>query len=194
MKSKNIGRCLLLLAVLMLAVSSCHKNLRPASVLIVDPIRHYYPVLQGEMMTISYEIENTSNNPLFVQEIQTTCGCLVARNQLPLVVLPHKTTSLHLKFNTIKNTGYVDHFIYLYGNFKDTTCVELEFDTNVVPRADYIRDYEQLWHEQATENGNLRDFVDGMPGQKGYYTEPSGVSPRSRTNQGVQGAIDSNSF
>lgn len=194
MKSNNIGKFILMLAVLMLAVSSCHKNLRPASVLIVDPVRHYYPVLQGEMMTISYEIENTSNNPLFVQEIQTTCGCIVARNQLPLVVLPHKTTSLHLKFNTIKNTGYVDHFIYLYGNFKDATCVELEFDTNVVPRADYIRDYEQLWHEQATENGNLRDFVDGMPGQKGYYTEPSGVSPRSRTNQGVQGAIDSNSF
>lgn len=194
MKSNNIGKFILMLAVLMLAVSSCHKNLRPASVLIVDPVRHYYPVLQGEMMTISYEIENTSNNPLFVQEIQTTCGCIVARNQLPLVVLPHKTTSLHLKFNTIKNTGYVDHFIYLYGNFKDTTCVELEFDTNVVPRADYIRDYEQLWHEQASENGNLRDFVDGMPGQKGYYTEPTGTSPRTRTIERVQDAVDSNSF
>lgn len=194
MKRTITGKYLLILAVLMLVISSCNKNLRPATVIIVDPIRHYYPVLQGEMMTISFEIENTSSNPLFVQEIQTTCGCLVARNQLPLVVLPHKTTPVHLKFNTIKNTGYVDHFIYLYGNFKDTTCIELEFDTNVVPRADYIRDYEQLWHEQATEAGTLRDFVDGMPGQKGYYTEPTNITPRTRTNEEVQEVVDRVAF
>ncbi len=168
---------------------ACDKELKPASVILVDPVRHYYPVIQGEMMNISYEIENTSDNPLFIQEVQTSCGCIVPREELPIVVLPHKVGFLNLTFNTIKNTGYVNHFIYCYGNFQDSTCVEFEFDTNVVPRADYVRDYEQLWHEQTDGMKSMRDFVDGMPGQKGYYTETE-VSPRTKRKDAVQEEVD----
>lgn len=194
MKTNTTCKYLVLLTVIALIIfSSCNKKLKPASAIVVDPVRHYYPVLQGEMMSIAYEIENTSNNPLFIQEIQTTCGCIVPRNQLPLVVLPHKSSAIFLSFNTIKNTGYVDHFIYCYGNFQDTTCIELEFDTNVVPQADYIHDYEQLWHEQATGAASLRDFVDGMPSQKGYYTETY-ITPRTDFNQETQRVVDENSF
>ena len=99
-------------------------------------------------MKVSFEIENTSDNPLFIQEIQTTCGCIVPRNDLPIIILPHKAGMVHLAFDTIKNTGYVDHFVYCYGNFEGSRYVLLEFDTNVVPRADYIRDYEQLSNER----------------------------------------------
>jgi len=168
---------------------SCDKQLKPASVILVDPVRHYYPVLQGEMMNVSYEIENTSDNPLFIQELQTTCGCVVSKDELPIVILPHKVGYIHLTFNTIKNTGYVNHFIYCYGNFQDSTCIELEFDTNVVPRADYIHDYEQLWQEQTKGAETIRDFVDGMPGQKGYYTN-SEISPRTRRKEVIQEKVD----
>ena len=167
MKIKTVFKPLMLLAVLVVAVS-CSKKLKPATVIIVDPVRHYYPVIQGDMMDIRYEIENTSRNPLFIQEIQTTCGCIIPQGELPIVVLPEKVGYVNLKFNTIKNTGYVNHVVYCYGNFQDTTCVELQFDTNVVPRADYVRDYEQLWHEQ---NANQKTVTDGMESQKGYYTD-----------------------
>lgn len=168
---------------------ACEKKLKPASVILIDPVRHYYPVIQGEMMDISYEIENTSDNPLFIQEVQTTCGCVVPRQELPIVVLPHKIGCLNLTFNTIKNTGYVNHFIYCYGNFQDSTCVELEFDTNVVPRADYVRDYEQLWHEQSDKKKSMRDYADGMSGQKGYYTE-TGTDPLTKRKENIQKRVD----
>ena len=87
------------MAVILLCFFSCSKKLKPASVIVVDPVRHYYPVLQGEMMSISYEIENTSDNPLFIQEIQTTCGCLVPKNQLPVVVLPHKCHTYYIQYH-----------------------------------------------------------------------------------------------
>ena len=175
--------------VLVCCMCACDKKLRPAGVIVVDPVRHYYPVIQGEMMNISYEFENTSDNPLFIQEVQTTCGCLVPRSELPIVVLPHKIGFINLTFNTIKNTGYVNHYIYCYGNFQDSTCIEMSFDTNVVPRADYVRDYEQLWHEQVDDEKSMRDFVDGMPGQKGYYTETE-VSPRTKRKEAIQEEVD----
>lgn len=189
-KIKNfLNHKVMVFGVSVLCLLSCEKQLKPASVILVDPVRHYYPVLQGEMMNISYEIENTSDNPLFIQELQTTCGCIISKDDLPVVILPHKVGYINLVFNTIKNTGYVDHFIYCYGNFQDSTCVELEFDTNVVPRADYVHDYEQLWQEQTKDAETIHDFVDGLPGQKGYYTNPE-MTPRTRRIESVQGEID----
>ena len=136
-----------ILAVMVAVFASCNKRLKPATVLIANPVLHLNPVPQGEALKILFEIENTSNNPLFIQEIQTTCGCIVPKNELPIVSLPHRMGTVHLAYNTIKNTGYVDHFVYCYGNFDGEDHIELEFDTNVVPRADYIRDYEQLMTE-----------------------------------------------
>lgn len=155
---------------IILALSSCSKELLPAEVIIIDPSRHYYPVVQGELMGVNYEIENISDNPLFIQEIQTTCGCIIPRDDLPIVVLPHKKGHLHLEFNTIKNNGYAEHFIYCYGNFKEGNMVELQFDTNVVPRADYFHDYEQLWKDQEKSVEVKRRRDDGTYDPKGYYT------------------------
>jgi hypothetical protein len=35
----------------------------------------------------------------------------------------------------------------------------------------------------------MRDFVDGMPGQKGYYTEDE-ISPRTKRKEAVQQEVD----
>ena len=162
--------CIVHCALLLLTLCACSKELLPAEVIITDPARHYYPVVQGELMGVNYEIENISENPLFIQEVQTTCGCLVARDDLPIVILPHKKGFVHLDFNTIKNNGYAEHFIYCYGNFKDGKMVELQFDTNVVPRADYFHDYEQLWKEEKADVAEKRSRDDGSYDDKGYYT------------------------
>lgn len=169
------------LATMALMLLSCAEMpLKPAEVIIIDPIRHYYPVIQGEMMGITFEMENVSDNALFIQEVQTTCGCLVLRDELPIIILPHKRGQVHLEFNTIKNNGYVEHFVYCYGNFKDTTAVEMSFDTNVVPRGSNFRDYEEMWAEQS--GSTLHDIVDGTSGQKGYYTD-SGTGQRQEEEQ-----------
>lgn len=170
MKLHNI---LFLAAALSAAIllAGCEKKLLPAQVEIIDPVRHYYPVVQGEQLAVSYEIENTSSEPLVIQEVQTTCGCLVPADLLPLVVLPNKTGRLNLTFDTTKNSGAVEHFVWLYGNFTDSTYRELMFDTNIVPPADYSRDYEQLYHERNHGTRTIKDMVDGLSSEKGYYTD-----------------------
>lgn len=165
------------LAAVALAFSACKpKNLKEAEVAIQDVDRHYYPVIQGEILPINYEIENVSDIPLVIQEIQTSCGCLVPFDDLPIMVLPNKKNTVRLGYNSIKNTGFVEHQVYLYGNFKDSTYRLLTFDTNVVPPADYTRDYEVLWHEQNDQGGptKVEDLVDGTSVTKGYYTDDEG--------------------
>ena len=182
---------LLFFVLSLLFFAACEKILKPATVIIVDPVRHYYPVVQGEIMRVSYAIENVSENPLFIREVQTSCGCLLQRNEMPIVILPHKQGFINIDFNTIKNTGYAQHFIYCYGNFKDSSVVELQFDTNIVPPGNTTPDYEELWQEQ---NGvSIKEAVDGVNGEKGYYID-GGTNPREKENHEIQRKIDSHAF
>lgn len=160
-----------------LPLSSCKdKDLKEAKVDIKDmKDRHYYPVIQGEMLPITYEIDNTSDVPLVIQEIQTSCGCIIPFDDLPIMVLPGQKNTVRLGYDSNKNTGYVAHQIYLYGNFTDSTKRVLTFDTNVVPPADYTRDYEVLYHDGAQKpKVKIEDLVDGNSVNKGYWMEDTG--------------------
>ena len=46
---------------------------------------------------------------------------------------------------------------------------ELKFDVNIVPDADYTRDYEELYQDFNTKNGIVREMVDGKESELGYY-------------------------
>lgn len=166
---------LMMMAVALPFFSCRDKKLKEADVIIEDIDRHYYPVIQGEVLPVTYEIENPSDVPLVIQEIQTSCGCLVPYDDLPIMVLPNKKNTIRLGYNSNKNTGFVEHQVYLYGNFKDSTYRMLTFDTNVVPPADYTRDYEVRFHEQ-NQKAKLKfeDLVDGNSNEKGYYTDEKG--------------------
>lgn len=167
------------------------KDLKEAEVVIMDQKnRHYYPVIQGEILPLEYEIENVSDEPLVIQEIQTSCGCLIPFDDLPIMVLPKNRNKIRLGYNSNKNTGYVRHQIYLYGNFKDSTMRLLTFDTNVVPPADYTRDYEVLYHDEAQRpKTKIEDLVDGNSVNKGYYTDDHG-DLRENTRQERQEKAD----
>ena len=167
------------------------KELDAAEVFITDPDRHYYPVIQGEILNITYDIENIGDETLVIKEIQTSCGCLVPFDDLPIFVLPGRKNRVRLAYNTIKNMGHVEHQVYLYGNFTDSIYRQLNFDTNVVPAADYIRDYEELWqvHEDKYGGMSFKDLVDGNSSDKGYYTDAHG-DPRENTRRDRQRKAD----
>ena len=46
--------------------------------------------------------------------------------------------------------------------------VKLVFDVNVVPHADYTRDYEELYKEEVERSALVRGLVDGDESEKGY--------------------------
>ena len=71
--------------------------------------------------------------------------------------------------NSIKNVGEVVHRIRIFGNMLPNGKAELKFDVNVVPDADYTRDYEELYQDFNTKNGIVREMVDGKESELGYY-------------------------
>ena len=163
-------------AVLLVAavlVSSCSKRVRPTSVEAKDPVRHYFPILQGQTLDLIFPVTTTGDNPLVLHEIQTSCGCIIADRKSRIIVPPGRTQHIRLTYNSNKNVGAVDHTIWVYGNILPAGVLKLRVDVNVVPDAAYTRDYEELYREYNIRNGIVKELVDGKESEQGYYIDGS---------------------
>ena len=108
-------RLLKLLTVFTLIISCDYKE-ELVDVKIVDPVRHYYPIVQGQELNIIVELENTSDYPFKISDVLTSCGCVIVKKGALEVVPAQSTGYIELTYNSNKNIGLVNHFIYVYGN------------------------------------------------------------------------------
>lgn len=169
---------------MVMATTGCRRQITNTTVYVEDSIRHYFPIRQGEQLNILYKIENTGEAPLIIQDIHTSCGCIILDQDAKRLVPPDGSSYLHMSYNSQKNVGEVVHTIRIYGNIEPNGMKELSFIVNVVPDPDYTRDYEQ-WYRESRQ-GIIGDIVDGETRDKGYfikgyYPEDVIVTPRTET-------------
>lgn len=163
---------LTMLAAAIVALSGCHRKVGPTEIWVEDPVRHYFPIVMGEKMDILYKVVNVGEEPFVATDVQPSCGCIsFGEKDNPGVrsILPAgDSTILHFQFDGSKNIGYVHHTIRIFGNVKPRGVLELNFDLNVVPPADYTPDYEETYDAKIKVENS---FVDGKYNQKGYYVD-----------------------
>lgn len=177
---KTLSTLTILWIALGTALSGCQKKIGWTTVRVRDSIRHYYPVIAGQILNISYEIENTGDEPLIIRDIQPSCGCIVPELKTRMVV-PQKKKVLLFKYESAKNIGHVEHVIRIHCNANQPTgIVKLIFDVNVVPPADYTPDYEELYKEAVERNNIIRGLVDGDESEKGYYIDTPAQDSRAQ--------------
>ena len=149
--------------------TACTKRVRPTYITVADSIRHYYPVVSGEVLDLTYVVRNEGDDPFLIDDIQPSCGCIDAPKDIDAIP-PHDSITLKFSFDTTKNIGYVRHSIRLFGNVLPRGMAVLTFDVNVVPPSFDQPDYEEV-HSQRRAN-NVEELVDGKSSEKGYYTAP----------------------
>ena len=160
---------ILLLTALPLYFTGCRKEVRPTSMTIKDSVRHYYPIKQGQQLDIMFTITNTGDAPLIISEMQASCGCIILVKSSHIIIPEDGIRQFKATYNSIKNVGEVVHRIRIFGNMLPNGKAELKFDVNVVPDADYTRDYEELYQDFNTKNGIVREKVAGKDSELGYY-------------------------
>lgn len=158
-----------LLAIFPFYFTGCKKELRPTTMTIKDSVRHYYPIKQGQQLDIMFTVTNTGNAPLVISEMQPSCGCIILDKKTHIIIPEDGVRQFKATYNSIKNVGEVVHRIRIFGNMLPEGKAELKFDVNVVPDADYTRDYEELFQEFNAKNGIIKEMVDGKESELGYY-------------------------
>lgn len=135
---------------------------------VVDNDRHYYPIQQGKELVLVFPIKNTGNNSFVLKDMIVSCGCIVPQKASLKTIPPGSEGKLVLNYDSTKNIGYAKHYVTLYGNFEKGEQLDVTFDLNVVPDADYTRDYEALFEEHKGDA--FKDLVDG-PKNRIYYLD-----------------------
>ena len=163
----------LILLLTLLLLCACKGKVDYTSISIQDPVRHYYPILQGQELTIAVRIDNIGDVPLVIKDIQPSCGCIIVEPKREIVLPPDKFMYVVLTYDSKKNVGKVEHAIRFWGNILPEGRAEMRFDVNVVPDANKHMDYEELYEQDPSRVSVLKDLVDGMGSQTGlgYYTD-----------------------
>ena len=169
--SANIKRVAAFIVAVM-ALSGCVRRVQYTTVEIKDPVRHYYPILQGQELTVMVRLNNTGKVPLVIKDIQPSCGCIILVSDHEMVVPPERFMFVTMKYDSRKNVGKAEHAIRFWGNISPSGMAEMRFDVNVVPDASYHHDYEELFDKTESAK-RLRDFVDGTGSETGlgYYVD-----------------------
>lgn len=136
---------------------------------IIDPERHYYPILRGSELTASYKFYNRGNQPLIIYDVQASCGCIEI--DFPKGSIGKDDFGfINIDYYSAKNIGYVEFFITIVANTEKNIFTTIKFDTTVVTSPHYTQDYEEIFFEKRKER--LAGEVDGDLTQQGYYLDP----------------------
>lgn len=155
-----------------LSLVCCTRKVAYTTVEIKDPVRHYYPILQGQELSLSVRLDNTGKVPLVIKDVQPSCGCILMESRSEKVIPPGKSIVLGFKYDSRKNVGKVEHVVRFWGNISPKGMAEMRFDVNVVPDALYHHDYEELYDKSGNKS-EIKEFVDGEAGHTGlgYYVD-----------------------
>lgn len=158
-----------------LTTSSCEKvfrkELKPTVMCIKDSIRHYYPVVLGDELSITCQIANDGKEPLAITDIQPSNFSISLTSPMPSIIPPGSKEYVNFVFHTEKNVGFAEHEIRFFGNIIPNGVATLTFDTHIVRPTIDQSDYEEVFFNQ--KRNLLEELVDGELGQKGYWVDGS---------------------
>jgi len=135
---------------------------------IIDPKRHYYPILRDSKLSVEYKLYNRGTEPLIIYEVQASCGCIEV--DYPKGSIGQDDFGfITLDYDSAKNIGFVEFFITIVANTEKDVFTTVKFDLNVVTSPHYTRDYEEIYLERR--KAKLAGEVDGDLTEQGYYTD-----------------------
>ncbi|AXG74404.1 DUF1573 domain-containing protein [Flavobacterium arcticum] len=167
--------CCILGAVVLQGCKSDRENafLELTTMEIEDPVRHYYPIIQGLEQNIIVKVTNTGDNALMLYKVLPSCGCTIATFTTHAIA-PGSEGFIKLKYDSTKNIGHVGIYTTVLANTKEHSHT-IYFDINVVPDALYTKDYEELYQMKREEEGTTQELVEGETNQRGYIIDSTEV-------------------
>lgn len=167
---KKIYAILLLVAAVVVALTLFwQKTLEPTTIEIKDASRHYFPIVQGDELSITCEIVNTGQEDLSITDIQPSNPAITLDTPMPDIIPCGKSEVMHFTFHSEKNIGFTRHVIRFFGNIGQSGLDSLVFDVNIVRPTPDGSDYEEIFFRNKQDLIDV--LVDGTRGQKSYWID-----------------------
>lgn len=87
----------------------------------INSTRHDFGnLVKGEVVSHTFEIQNTGNKDLIIKNIETGCGCATPKYKKG-PIKPGQTVNLEIKFNTAGRLGKQYKVIHIFANTPERT-------------------------------------------------------------------------
>ena len=95
-----------------------------------DSVQDFGTIKEGESVAIKYQFKNTGDKPLFISEVQPSCGCTVTEYPRE-IIMPGKEGELKATFNSHDVHGFVHKSIQVTSNTSNGIFHVLKFSGQV---------------------------------------------------------------
>ncbi len=121
-----------------------------------DTVCDFDTIYQGEKREAIFEIMNTGNQPLLVQNIESSCGCTAALMSADLIA-PNATARLVANFDSKGLLGPMQKVVYVRTN--DPVRPELQLGISGSVAQEIESDLYQLTFSHATAGKTTREKI-----------------------------------
>lgn len=156
-------------------ISSCtgKKNSPITSLMVIDSIKHYYPIRHKKELKIPYHIVNTGTEPLFINHIESSGACITITDYPKLQIPAGRQATIFLLYKSEGLFGYNKHFITFDANTIPSRHT-LIFDVVVVAdEFGYGDGFDYRYEPEVNDKSALKEAVNGDETEQAYYTDSS---------------------
>lgn len=93
----------------------CTKSFSQAQIKVTDAKKNFGFVQRGTLVKNEFEITNTGNAPLIINDAEVSCSCTTV--EFPKQpILPNQTVTVNVNFNTTSVYGRQDRVVIIHSN------------------------------------------------------------------------------
>ncbi len=96
----------------------------------IEPLKNFGTVKEGDSVIIVFRCRNTGENPLFLSEIYSPCGCTIP-HYTEKVILPGEEDELKVYFNTANQDKTIHKSIMVTSNTSNGAKHKLSFEGKI---------------------------------------------------------------
>jgi len=158
----------LLVSLLLIPVSFLSAQLSGPRIQAAISQYDFGEVTEGVIVKYSFQVKNVGDQMLRITNIMTSCGCTAAASQND-EILPGKTTSINVEFNSDGKVGLQNKVISVASNDASQPNVKLEIKGKVVPKTAKVEQPKIIGAKIQFEN-TIHDFGKIKEGSVVDYT------------------------
>ncbi|RJQ62577.1 MAG: DUF1573 domain-containing protein [Stygiobacter sp.] len=125
------------LAVLFLLVSfvSNYAQFSAPKISAKKTFHDFGTVVEGQVVNTAFEISNTGNADLTINNVQASCGCTAAKPDKN-ILKPGEKTAIKVEFNSANRLGPQEKYVYVMTNDPKSPDFKLNFTCVVVQKSE----------------------------------------------------------
>lgn len=118
---------------LFLLIANINAQSNSPKIVSLKPEHNFGEILEGQVVSHTFEIQNAGGADLKIDKVQASCGC-TAVQPAKKILKPGEKTTIKVEFDSIDRMGIQQKYVYVFSNDPITPQLRLAFSALIVEK------------------------------------------------------------